>query len=98
MSDTSARASRFAFAFGSLARKGLIGGRAVVGVPGAPADGVAEGAAGAATGGGGAGGGTTGAAARGVAGRGGGAGAAAAGGGGGAAGTVADAVGGVNGR
>lgn len=28
MSETSARASRFALAFGSLARKGLIGGRA----------------------------------------------------------------------
>ena len=30
MSDTSARANRFAFAFGSFARKGLIGGRAGV--------------------------------------------------------------------
>src|SRR5829696_1906068 len=37
MSDTSARARRFAFAFGSLARNGLIGGRAGV-ADGAPAD------------------------------------------------------------
>src|SRR5437868_5248708 len=36
MSDTSARASRFAFALGSLARNGLIGGRAGADVAGAP--------------------------------------------------------------
>ena len=35
MSDTSARANRFAFAFGSFARKGLIGGRAGVAEPAA---------------------------------------------------------------
>src|SRR5215217_980602 len=33
MSDTRARANRLAFALGSLARKGLIGGRAGVAVP-----------------------------------------------------------------
>ncbi len=38
MSETSARASRLAFALGSFARKGLIGGRA--GVAAAPAAGV----------------------------------------------------------
>ena len=48
MSDTSARASRFALAFGSFARNGLIGGRAGVGVCDAaawPAAGVAAGGA-----------------------------------------------------
>ena len=51
MSDTRARASRFALAFGSFARNGLIGGRAGVGV----AEDVAS-VGGAATGGVGAGG------------------------------------------
>src|SRR4051812_5773859 len=35
MSDTRARANRFALALGSLARKGLIGGRAGVAMPAA---------------------------------------------------------------
>jgi len=63
MSETSARASRFAFALGSLARKGLIGARAGValgligvtgvtarGVDGAAVPGVAERGAGGDTG------------------------------------------------
>ena len=53
MSDTSARASRFAFAFGSLARNGLMGGRAGVALAAPVA------AAGGAAGGGGGGGGCT---------------------------------------
>jgi len=46
MSDTSARASRFAFALGSLARNGLIGARAG-GAPPGPAGAVGRGDAGA---------------------------------------------------
>jgi hypothetical protein len=40
MSDTSARASRLAFGFGSFARNGLIGFRCTTGVAGAGVDGV----------------------------------------------------------
>src|SRR5215218_4994863 len=51
MSETSARANRFAFAFGSFARNGLIGGLAGASlVPPAGVAGRIEGAGGAATG------------------------------------------------